>query len=153
VQRKTLISSRRTVCPMHHPTSNNITQTNLTGEQDCYAPQLLLISAYLYAILHFPSDTNNEIRMSEPSKNNYSKSSGKSVATQKVLYLLTSRRRYLLTADSNTNPCTSILCASMTSILLSTERTLNRFPEHGETRIQLGKVSLPKDVISSVLLT
>jgi hypothetical protein len=93
------------------------------------------------------------MRTSEPCINNYSKSSGKSVATRKVRYLLTGRGRYLLTPDSNTNPYTSILCASMAPILLPIKRILNRFPEHGETRIQLGKVSLPKDVISYTLLT
>ena len=44
---------------------------------------MLLISAYLYAILHFPYDTNNEMTMPETSKDDYRKSSGKLAAIQK----------------------------------------------------------------------
>lgn len=44
---------------------------------------MLLASPYLYAILHFPSDTN-EMRIPEPSKDNYRKSSGKLAAIHKV---------------------------------------------------------------------
>ena len=45
---------------------------------------MLLVPVYLYAVLHSPSATNDEMRKPEPSKDNYRKSGGKLAAIQKV---------------------------------------------------------------------
>jgi hypothetical protein len=64
-----------------HQAQDNVEE--LECEKDCNELLMLLSSTDLYAILHFPSETNDEMRLSEPSKHKYRMPSGKLAVTQK----------------------------------------------------------------------
>jgi len=90
------------------------------------------------------------MRMLEPLKDNHRKSSGE-ISRNPGLVADYDQGTLSFKPWTQHNSSHLYNLARMASILLRTECMFNRFSEHGETRIQLGKASLPKDVISSAL--